>query len=113
MNRIIFDTYIETQLAPTLEPGDAVILDNLPAHKSTVAEATIRERGAWMLFLPAYSPDLKWPSRNSKPIYAQKQFERSTTFGKPSVIFARYLAHSNAETSSKPPDMGTLEKPML
>ncbi len=58
MNRIIFDTYIETQLAPTLEPGDVVILDNLPAHKSMLAQAAIRRRGAWMLFLPAYSPDL-------------------------------------------------------
>jgi transposase len=35
-----------------------VILDNLPAHKSAAAEATIRARGAWLLFLPPYSPDL-------------------------------------------------------
>src|SRR6516165_4887578 len=34
MNRRIFETYVETQLAPTLQPGDVVILDNLPAHKS-------------------------------------------------------------------------------
>jgi transposase len=58
MNRRIFEAYIKTQLAPTLEPGDVVILDNLSAHKSPVAEAAIRERGAWMLFLPPYSPDL-------------------------------------------------------
>src|ERR1700730_18760500 len=32
MDREIFDTYIETQLAPTLQPGDVVILDNLAAH---------------------------------------------------------------------------------
>lgn len=58
MNRVIFDTYIETQLAPTLKPGDVVIMDNLAAHKSSAAEAAIRARGAWMLFLPPYSPDL-------------------------------------------------------
>ncbi len=58
MNRRIFETYVETQLAPTLQPGDIVILDNLPAHKSAAAEATIRARGAWLLFLPPYSPDL-------------------------------------------------------
>lgn len=58
MNRQIFEVYVTTQLAPTLEPGDVVILDNLPAHKSPVAEAAIRARGAWMLFLPPYSPDL-------------------------------------------------------
>lgn len=58
MNRAIFDVYVETQLAPTLKPGDVVILDNLPAHKSPKAEQAIKSRGAWMLFLPAYSPDL-------------------------------------------------------
>jgi|SRR5580693_6201802 len=58
MNRLIFETYVETQLAPALKPGDVVILDNLPAHKSAAAEKTIRARGAWLLFLPPYSPDL-------------------------------------------------------
>lgn len=58
MNRRIFETYVETQLAPTLSAGDVVILDNLAAHKSPKAEAAIRARGAWMLFLPPYSPDL-------------------------------------------------------
>lgn len=57
MNRRIFETYVETQLAPTLSAGDVVILDNLAAHKSPKAETAIKARGAWMLFLPAYSPD--------------------------------------------------------
>jgi transposase len=58
MNRQIFETYVETQLAPTLQKGDIVIMDNLPAHKSQRAERAIRDRGAWILFLPPYSPDL-------------------------------------------------------
>jgi transposase len=58
MNRQIFDTYVETQLAPTLQMGDVVILDNLPSHKSAKAEAALKQRGAWFLFLPPYSPDL-------------------------------------------------------
>jgi transposase len=58
MNRVIFDTYIETQLVPRLQPGDIVIMDNLAAHKSPAAEAAIRAKGAWMLYLPPYSPDL-------------------------------------------------------
>jgi len=58
MNRKIFETYIETQLAPTLAPGDVVIADNLSAHKSQIAQQAIKDRGAWMLFLPPYSPDL-------------------------------------------------------
>jgi transposase len=58
MNRVIFDTYVETQLAPILKSGDVVILDNLAAHKSERAESFIRAKGAWLLFLPPYSPDL-------------------------------------------------------
>ena len=58
MNRRIFDTWVQTQLAPTLSKGDVVILDNLTAHKSLVAEQAISAKGAWLLFLPPYSPDL-------------------------------------------------------
>ena len=58
MTRAIFESYVETQLAPTLKPGDVVILDNLASHKSDKARAILKERGAWFLFLPPYSPDL-------------------------------------------------------
>jgi transposase len=58
ITRRAFETYIETQLAPTLAKGDVVILDNLAAHKSAKAAACLKQRGAWFLFLPAYSPDL-------------------------------------------------------
>jgi transposase len=53
----IFETYVETQRVPTLEKGDIVIMDNLPAHKSPIAEKAILDRGAAVLFLPPYSPD--------------------------------------------------------
>lgn len=53
-----FVKYITTQLAPTLARGDVVILDNLPAHKRKEAEKAVKQRGAWLLFLPPYSPDL-------------------------------------------------------
>jgi transposase len=58
MTRQIFETYGETQPAPTLSRGDVVILDNLPAHKSEKAAQCLKQRGAWFLFLPPYSPDL-------------------------------------------------------
>ena len=58
MDRRIFETYVETQLVPTFEKGDIVIMDNLPAHKSPIAEKAILDRGAQVLFLPPYSPDL-------------------------------------------------------
>ena len=53
-----FKKYIKTQLAPTLQKGDVVVLDNLPAHKRKEAAEAVEERGAWLLFLTPYSPDL-------------------------------------------------------
>jgi len=58
MNAEIFETWVETQLAPTLSKGDVVIADNVRFHKSEKAEKLIKKQGAWLLFLPAYSPDL-------------------------------------------------------
>ncbi len=58
MNRTIFETYVETQLAPTLQPADAVFLDNLSSRKSKKTKTILKERGAWFLFLPPYSPNL-------------------------------------------------------
>ena len=58
MNRARFETWVETQLAPELEPGDVVILDNVAFHKSPRAEDLVRQCGAWLLLLPPYSPDL-------------------------------------------------------
>ena len=58
MNKQIFETYVETQLAPTLAPRDVVILDNVAFHKGAKVAQLVRARGAWLLFLPPYSPDL-------------------------------------------------------
>lgn len=45
-------------LAPTLRPGDIVVMDNLGSHKSKAVRRTIRLAGAKLFFLPKYSPDL-------------------------------------------------------
>ena len=55
MTRRISETYVETQLAPTLSQGVVVIFDNLPAHKSEKAAQCPKQRGAWFLFLPLFS----------------------------------------------------------
>ena len=53
-----FEVYVEHFLAPTLEEGQVVVLDNLKAHKSQRIRELIEARGAEVLFLPSYSPDL-------------------------------------------------------
>lgn len=58
MNKVTFETYVEQVLVPALRPGDWVICDNLPAHKSSIADSLIEAAGARVIFLPPYSPDL-------------------------------------------------------
>lgn len=53
-----FRIYVEQVLAPTLAPGDIVVMDNLGSHKSQAVRQAIRQAGAKLLFLPKYSPDL-------------------------------------------------------
>lgn len=52
-----FAAYAARCLAPSLRPGQVVILDNLSAHKNDQARTAIEAVGARLLFLPAYSPD--------------------------------------------------------
>ena len=58
INADIFLLYIVTQLIPTLQPGDVVILDNLSSHKGKAVRRALRAAGVHLLFLPPYSPDL-------------------------------------------------------
>lgn len=53
-----FRAYVEHVLAPTLRPGDIVVMDNLAPHKSEPTIELIEAAGATALFLPPYSPDL-------------------------------------------------------
>jgi transposase len=55
---VAFEVYIEQVLAPSLRPGQIVILDNLSIHLGTRVKQAIEARGCRLLFLPAYSPDL-------------------------------------------------------
>jgi transposase len=57
MNGDAFLAYVEQVLVPTLEPGDIVVMDNLPAHRRAGVRAAIEAAGARLHFLPPYSPD--------------------------------------------------------
>jgi transposase len=54
----VFETYVEQFLAPTLEAGQVVVLDGLGAHRTERVRELVEGRGAELLFLPPYSPDL-------------------------------------------------------
>jgi len=56
-NGELFELYIERFLAPSLKPGQIVIMDNLSIHKRQKVRELIEARGCEVLFLPPYSPD--------------------------------------------------------
>ena len=57
-DREVFETYVgRVVLAPTLECGQVVIMDNLPAHRPARVRELIEERGCELVYLPSYSPD--------------------------------------------------------
>jgi transposase len=58
INGATFQLYVEKVLAPTLHPGDIVIMDNLGSHKGKNVRQAIRAAGARLFYLPKYSPDL-------------------------------------------------------
>ena len=90
MNRQIFETWVETQLAPTLQPGDVVILDNLSSHKSPKAAVGLKERGAWFLFLPPCSPDLTLRLPSNDAAHRRNLLGRLRPI---EMAFARLKAH--------------------
>jgi len=53
-----FEAYIEHFLAPSLCEGQVVVLDGLGAHRPKRIRELIEARGADLVFLPSYSPDL-------------------------------------------------------
>lgn len=54
----VFEAYVEKVLVPTLRPEHIVVMDNLSAHKGARVRELIEERGAKLMYLPPYSPDL-------------------------------------------------------
>ena len=57
MNGEAFRAWVRHMLAPSLSPGDIVVMDNLPAHKVGGVREMVEAAGARLLYLPPYSPD--------------------------------------------------------
>ena len=66
LNGDIFRANVEQTLAPTLSPGDIVVMDNLPCYKVAGIQEAIESREARLLYLPPYGPDLL-PSNRPSP----------------------------------------------
>jgi transposase len=54
----VFETYVKRLLAPSLKPGQVVVMGKLGAHRPKKIEELIEERGCELVYLPSYSPDL-------------------------------------------------------
>ena len=55
---LAFEAYVEHVLAPSLSEGQVVVLDKLVAHRTQKVKDLIQERGAELVFLPSYSPEM-------------------------------------------------------
>jgi len=55
--KVVFEAYVEEVLAPSLRPGQVVMMDNLGAHRGERVRELVEARGCELLFLPPYSPD--------------------------------------------------------
>src|SRR5829696_7204785 len=56
--RVVFEAYVEQALAPSLSPGQVIIMDNLSAHKEGRVRELVEGAGCELLYLPPYSPDM-------------------------------------------------------
>lgn len=57
MDSVVFRGYVERVLAPVLSRRDIVVMDNLAPHKTCGVQAAIEAVGAYLCYLPPYSPD--------------------------------------------------------
>ena len=68
--KAVFEAYLGQVLAPSLRPGQVVVMDNLSAHKGGRVRGIVEGRGVELFYLPPYSPDFNpiesRPSRRSK-----------------------------------------------
>jgi len=84
-------------VAPTLKPGDIVIMDNLGSHKGSGVREAIEAAGASLIFLP--------PSRSSRPFFARLLHALSKAFGPLSENSSPPSRQLNAQTTSPQQDM--------
>jgi len=95
-----FRAYVEQVLAPTLRPGDIVVLDNLAAHKHPEIRRAIEQTGAGLKFLPPYSPDFNPIELAFAKLKAFLRAARPRTFDQICALVAAALARFLPEECS-------------
>lgn len=100
MNGPAFLAWIEQALAPTLSPGDIVVMDNLPAHKPAAVRAAIERRGAELRYLPPYSPDLNPIEMAYSKLKALLRKAAARTLGSLAIAIADAIAQISADDCS-------------
>ena len=111
MTGATFRAYVDQILAPTLSPGDTVVMDNLPCHKVAGVRETIESVGAKLVYLPPYSPDLNPIEQAFAKLKAMLRKSAHAT-ASPSLASYDTTLPLSAETSSETPDM-QLDRKML
>jgi transposase len=116
MNGAAFTAYAEILLAPTLRPGDVVVMDNLPAHKVKGAREAIESAGAIVLFLPPYSPDFNPIEQAFAKLKALLRKAAARTIGAIEQAIADALdafTPRSAPTTSQTQDMSQIDPKRL
>jgi len=75
-----FAGYVERLLVGELSPGDIVIMDNLPSHKSQRVTDAIEGAGCMLVYLPPYSPDFNPIEKMWSKVKASLRKAGSRTF---------------------------------
>ena len=97
MNGECFLAWVEQMLAPTLQPGDIVIMDNLSAHKVAGIKDAIEAQDAKLLYLPPYSPDFNPIENAFAKLKAHVRKAAARTFDALETAAAKALAQFKAD----------------
>jgi transposase len=96
-NQEVFEAYVEHVLAPTLEAGQLVIMDNLSAHKPARVRELIESRDCELIYLPAYSPDFNPVAEAFAKIKGMLRQARARTKDAPTDALGEALSAVSAQ----------------
>ena len=82
VTKAVFESYLQRILAPSLESGPVVVLDDLAAHKSQRVTELVQARGCELMYLPPYSPGLS-------PASLEEAFSKKVSCARPELTLVR------------------------